>query len=143
MTKERDKQVKHHLREALRLMENIPDYEEKKKKTKKERTSFKGVTEDAQDFDLLDVFVSKIFDRKTGTSKSGIEWEKQSIIIRDTYEETRELIAWRDEIEKFDGLSVGDLVDCYSVEKVTLYKEKHQYTVGRNTDIKVVEEHVL
>ena len=147
MSDDKMKQIKALAREILVLCEDIPAEVKPQISPRKEGTSFKLITTDTKDFDLQDITVSKVFEQKSGTSKSGVAWSKQSIMVKDAYGQEREMIAWGDTMDKFDDLTEGTRIDVYTIKGVTEYKGKHQYTIGSQTDIRIVESaggnHVL
>ena len=103
-------------------------------------TSFADIELEYKEFDLFNVDVHKVFDKKTGKRGDGNEWTKQSLIIKDQAGQERELIAWGDHIATFDTIRIGDRLDILCVAKVTEYKDKMQFTIGHNTSIEQVKD---
>jgi hypothetical protein len=111
-------------------------------------TSFKLITLDQKDFDVQDVIITKLFDIKEGTSPKGVQWIKRSMVIRDQYEQEREVIAWGDMVDKMKRLAEGDRLDVYGFKEVSQYTKRDnsvitQFVVGSGTDIRLVEGHEL
>ena len=136
------------IREALKILENIDGAIEvtKKKKPKippkssVESTDFTGIHARDVQFDLFNVTIETVYDEKAGVT-NGKAWTKQSLMISDGREQ-RELIAWGDHMNHYEGLTKGQVLNVLCVAKCTVYQEKLQFTIGTNTDIDVIgEEH--
>ena len=104
-----------------------------------EGTAFDSISLDSEDFNLFNVAITRIGEIQTGTAKTGNDWQMHSITVKDVKDKTRDLIAWGDHIELFDSLKVGDMLDIERVSKIKDYKGKHQYTLGKDTEIKGAE----
>ena len=92
--------------------------------------------------------MSKIFPESSGNRKDGSEWNKLSLTITDFQDERRELIAWDANIDKIARLRLSDRLDIHNVQKVTEFAKKDgtkvlQFTLGDNSTVEIVEEHVL
>ena len=142
MTDERDKQVKYHLREALKLLENIPEDVKQKApeispRKSQEGTDFTGIHAKDIEFDLHHVTIEVVYDRKDGVT-NGKPWEKQSLMISDYTGQQRELIAWGDHMNHFAGLKKDQVITVLCVGKCTEYKGKLQFTLGSNSEVEVI-----
>jgi len=113
---------------------------------KAEGTSFADIDLEYEQFDIKQITIAKIFPEKSGPTKDGNQWQKQSIIITDHTGTERELIAWGSDIDKFRNLRVGDLLNIECIKKVSEYthsrtgKVSIQYTISGNTDISIVKD---
>ena len=154
MKEEEKKQLIAHATAILDILEGFKPATErvvKEEITLKELfvgTAFKGIALSAKDFNLLSVDVSKIFPESSGNRKDGSEWNKLSLTITDFQDERRELIAWDANIDKIARLRLGDRLDIHNVQKVTEFVKKDgtkvlQFTLGDNSTVEIVEEHVL
>ena len=122
----------------VKVPKSPPKKKEKPKEINKEfneGTAFDSISLDSEDFNLFNVEITRIGEIQTGTT-GGNDWQMHSITVKDVKDKTRDLIAWGDNIELFDSLKVGDMLDIERVSKIKEYKGKHQYTLGKDTEIK-------
>ena len=125
----------------VKVPKSSPKKKEKPKEINEEfneGTAFDSISLDSEDFNLFNVEITRIGEIQTGTT-GGNDWQMHSITVKDVKDKTRDLIAWGDHIELFDSLKVGDMLDIERVSKIKEYKGKHQYTLGKDTEIKGAE----
>ena len=142
LIEERVKEIRELLDGKIKLPKSSPEKKEKPKEINKEfneGTAFDSISLDSEDFNLFNVEITRIGEIQTGTAKTGNDWQMHSITVEDVKGKTRDLIAWGDHIELFESLKVGDMLDIERVSKIKEYKGKHQYTLGKDTEIKGAE----
>ena len=138
---ERVKEIDDYLKGKLTVPKSPPTKKEKPKEINKEfneGTAFDSISLDSEDFNLFNVEITRIGEIQSGTT-GGNDWRMHSITVKDVKDKTRDLIAWGDHIELFESLKVGDMLDIERVSKIKEYKGKHQYTLGKDTEIKGAE----
>lgn len=114
----------------------VPKSTPKKEKPKNKAMSFNTITADTKDFDIQDITVTRVGEEQSGTKKDGNQWAMQSLTLEDSHGNKRDLIAWGDLIEEFNGIHEDDRIDVYGISRVNEYKNKHQYTIGNKTDVR-------
>ena len=148
MSEDKMKAIKALAREILVLCEDIPESVRKEKpeippKKPASGTDFSLIHAKDTEFDLKNVTVEIMYDKKSGISNNK-EWATQSIMISDADGQQRELIAWGDHMNHFEGLKKGQTIDVLVVGKCTAYQGKLQFTLGSNSEIQVVGgQHIL
>ena len=144
-----EERVKNLLIEALQILgfageifdkKEIPEISPKKPAS---GTDFSLIHAKDTEFDLKNVTIEIVYDKKSGVSNNK-EWAKQSIMISDADGQQHELIAWGDHMNHYAGLKKGQVINVLVVGKCTEYKGKLQFTLGGNSEIQVVGgQHIL
>ncbi len=132
-------------------VQKFPPKEEKEKpkkkptssKKKEEGTAFDSISEDAKDFNVFNVTITRIGEESSGET-DGKEWAMQALTVEDHQAEERTVIAWRDQIDLFRSLRVGDMIDVIDIEKYNEYTPKNgrlkkQFVLGSKSMIQGAE----
>ena len=114
----------------------------KKNTSSEEGTAFDSIAEDAKDFNAFNVKITRIGEEASGET-AGKEWAMQSLTIEDYQQEERTVIAWRDQIDLFRSLRVGDMIDVIDISEYSEYtlkgNIKKQFVLGKKSVIQGAE----